>query len=97
MGWDLEIYGMCVMLNINIILYIKGDLYYILYFKFQNREIQNENIDILFINNNHFDLLLNKIYKYDLSYISENIIFKCRNSNNNKIKKQRKLIINQFI
>ena len=72
---DSEISGMSVMLNINIILYIKEDLNYKYYYKFEGSDLPNENINILFINNNHFDLLIKNNIKNNLEIISENDIF----------------------
>ena len=59
-GADLEISGMSVILNINITLYIKDDLNYKYYYKFEGSDLPNNNINIIFINNNHFDLLIIK-------------------------------------
>ena len=79
------------------ILYIKDDLYYKLNFNFQGSENPNDNINIIFINNAHYDLLLKRNFKYDLSIISENQVFENQNNNNNNIKKVRKKIINKII
>lgn len=49
------------MLYINIYLYIKDDLTYKLYWKFETNEAPTEIINMLFINNNHFELLYKKI------------------------------------
>ena len=57
---------MCLMLCINIYLYNKEDLTYNLYWKFETNEEPTEIIYMLFINNNHFELLYKKnhIFKY---------------------------------
>ena len=59
---DIEIATTCVLLNCNIKMYILKDNGYKLFFEFNNKsnnENENQNIDIiniLFINNNHFNL-----------------------------------------
>ena len=47
---DMEISGMSLMLNININLYIKDDMYYKPYFKFEGSENPTDTIDILYAN-----------------------------------------------
>ena len=56
----MEISGICLMLNIKINLYIKDDMYYKPYFKFEGSEFPTESIDILYVNSNHFNLLFKR-------------------------------------
>ena len=63
---DIEIATTCVLFNCNIKMYILNDNGYKLIFEFNNKpnnENENQNIDIiniLFINNNHFNLLIKR-------------------------------------
>ena len=50
---DLEISATCVMLNINIYLYIKDNFYYSPYFKFEVVQNPTDIIDLLFVDLNH--------------------------------------------
>jgi len=72
---DMEISDMCLMLNININLYIKDDMYYKPYFKFKGSEYPIESIDILYVNSNHFNLLFkrNKAFKLNNIITEPNI------------------------
>ena len=71
----MEISGICLMLNIKINLYIKDDMYYKPYFKFEGSEYPTESIDILYVNSNHFNLLFkrNKVFKLNNTITEPNI------------------------
>ena len=72
---DMEISGMCLMLNININMYIKDDIYYKPYFKFEGSEFPTERIDTLYVNSNHFNFLFkrNKLVKLNNIITESNI------------------------
>lgn len=61
----MEISVICIILNINITLYIKDDMYYKQYFKFEGSDNPNKCIDMWYVNSNHFNLLFkrNKVFK----------------------------------
>lgn len=60
---DIEINTACLLLIFNIRIYVTGNVVYTLNNKFNNNIDDNsvfDNINILFINNNHFNLLIEK-------------------------------------
>jgi len=81
----LEIAGMSVMLNINITLYIKDDLNYKYYYKFEGSDLPNDNINILFIID-HFSKYMNSFLLKNKSMISVITKIKLFINNNGKCK-----------
>ena len=93
---DLEISATCVMLNINIYLYIKDNFYYSPYFKFEVVQNPTDIIEILFVDSNHFNLLYKKNHIFNIpndSYI--NINTNDKHNNNENLKKVMESKINK--
>ena len=100
---DLEISGICIMLNINIILYNKDDMLYKQYFKFEGSNDPNECIDMLYVNLNNFNLLFkkNKVFKLN-NIISGKNAEQIKNNNewnkiDNKKECNEKLFVNDTL
>ncbi len=84
---DLAISALCLMLNLKINLYVKDNYNYKPYFSFEGSSKPNDAIDLLFVNNNHFNVLYKKNHIFKLQNNKEeenNIIFNKDLNNDNK-------------
>ena len=62
------------MLNLKINLYVKDNYNYKIYYSFEGSSKTNHSIDLLFVNNNHFNVLYKKIIYLKFKIIKKKII-----------------------